>query len=230
MITIFTICTGKYVGFFEEFYKSAERHFLKNIKKEYVVFTDGNIESLPNVIKIHQPKLGWPYDTMMRFHMFNNAPVRGYYVYFFNANMLFVDDVGEEVIPDASNDYLMGVLHPCFFNSSVNNYPYERRTSSQFYIPYGYGKSYYQGCFNGGSAKEFMEMSRILASSIDTDLANSIVPIWHDESALNFYYSYWNPLSLSPSYAYPESYQLDMPKKIIQLDKSKLGGHDYLRS
>jgi hypothetical protein len=230
MISIFTICTGKYVQFFDNFYESAERHFLKNMKKEYIVFTDGDLTPRSNVKVIHQQKLGWPYDTMMRFHMFNKVQPKGDYVYFFNANMLVVDDVGEEVIPNRSDDYLVGVLHPCYFKSTTNSYPYERRTASKFFIPFGYGRCYYQGCFNGGSTKEFMEMSRVLATDIDEDLNNGIIPIWHDESALNHYYSYWNPLSLPPSYAYPESYQLDMPKKIIQLDKSKLGGHEFLRS
>jgi len=230
MITIYTICTGKYTEFFTDFYNSAEKLFLNNHEKEYIVFTDGNIPTGRNIKKIFQQKLGWPYDTMMRFHMFNAAQPRGEYVYFFNANMLLVDNVGEEVIPDETNDYLVGVNHPGFLNKTCYDFPYERRSNSNFNIPFGYGTNYYQGCFNGGRTKEFMAMSQELADKIMDDLLNNIIPIWHDESALNWYYSQKSPLLMSSSYAYPESYNLDLPKKILQLDKSKLGGHQYLRS
>lgn len=230
MITIFTICTGKYTAFFKNLYESCEKLFLKNIEKEYIVFTDGDIGFAPNVHKVYQQKLGWPYDTMMRFHMFNQVKPNGDFVYFFNANMLVVDDIGEEVIPNANNDYLVGVNHPAFMSENATRFPYERRNQSQFYIPNGVGNHYYQGCFNGGSTKNFMEMSKDLASKIDIDLNNGIIPIWHDESALNWYFHKRNPLLVSSSYAYPESYNLPIPKKIIQLDKSKLGGHEFLRS
>lgn len=230
MITIFTICTGRYTEFFNDFYCSAEKFFLPNHEKEYIVFSDGNIPVGKNVKKIFQQKLGWPYDTMMRFHMFNTVDPKGDYVYFFNANMLLVDNVGEEVIPTEENDYLVGVDHPAFLNKSVYDFPYERRSNSNFYIHYGCGKHYYQGCFNGGKTQNFMDMSKQLADKITDDMLNKIIPIWHDESALNWYYSELNPLLMSSSYAYPESYNLDMPKKILQLDKSKRGGHEYLRS
>lgn len=231
-INILTICTGKYVNFFQNFYNSCEEYFLTNFKKKYFVFTDGDLPISENIVKIQQNKLGWPYDTMMRFKMFNSIEniLDGDYVFFFNANMLFVDHVGVEVIPTSENDYLMGVIHPGYFNRPVVSFPYERSKLSNFYIPFDSGSNYFQGCFNGGRKEDFMKMSNLLESKIDDDGRNGIIPIWHDESALNWYYSSRNPLKLSYLYAFPESYNKVDGVKIIQLDKSKLGGHDFLRS
>lgn len=231
-ISILTICTGKYKIFFDDFYKSCEKYFLKDVDKTYYVFTDGEIPDMHNVIKIHQDKLGWPYDTMMRFKMFNSISdkINSDYTFFFNINMLLVDEIGNEVIPSEENDYLVGVNHPCFFDKTKNTFPYERNSKSIFYIPYESGYFYYQGCFNGGRTKDFMDMSKILEEKIDLDLTNDIIPIWHDESALNWFFEKKNPLLMSPSYAYPESFNLNIEKKIIQRDKSLLGGHSFLRS
>jgi hypothetical protein len=231
-INILTICTGKYFMFFDDFYQSCESNFLTNYKKKYFVFTDGELNHYDNVVKIYQPKLGWPYDTMMRFKMFNSIEnlLDGDYIYFFNINMSFLEKVGEEVIPREDNDYLMGVNHPGFYNQSNFSFTYERRPTSKFYIPLGKGKKYYQGCFNGGRRKEFISMSKELEELIDYDLSKDIIPVWHDESALNWYYCNRNPLMLNPSYAYPESLNIPFDKKIIQIDKSKLGGHVYLRN
>jgi hypothetical protein len=230
-INIITICTGKYTIFFEDFYKSCENFFLKNHDNQYFVFTDGDIIERDNINKICQKKLGWPYDTMFRFKMFNSIKdvLTGEYTFFFNANMLFVDYINEEVLPSESNNYLMGVNHPGYYKNSINQFPYERRIESNFYIPYGEGKTYFQGCFNGGRTEEFMIMSEKLDELIDNDLSKGIIPIWHDESALNWYYSKINPLMVNPGYSYTESVDIPFEKKIIQLDKNKYGGHANLR-
>lgn len=237
-INILTICTGKYTIFFQDFYNSCENHFLKGYDKKYFVFTDGEIIESDNIVRIQQSKLGWPYDTMMRFKMFNTIKDKldGDFTFFFNANMKFLQDIGEEALPNDENNGLMGVTHPGYFNVSKNQYPYERRFDSKFYIPYDSGNVYYQGCFNGGKTDDFMNMSSILESRIDQDLGNGIVPLWHDESALNWYYKDKNPLTLDISYAYPESElsnfigkNIQVDKKILQVDKNKYGGHQNLR-
>jgi hypothetical protein len=69
----------------------------------------------------------------------------------------------------------------------------------------------------------------VLSEKIRTDLSCGIVPIWHDESAMNWYYHSRNVTALSPSFAYPENTSFPFQKRILQLDKSKFGGHEYLR-
>lgn len=232
-IGIMTICTGKYDKFFQKLYDSCENNFLRNHEKVYYVFSDGDIPNKPNIFRINQSKLGWPYDTMMRFHMFNSIKdelLKNDYIFFFNANMLVMNEISDSVIPGVDNDYLMGVSHPSFYNIPVDFTTYDRNNKCSCFIPYGQGKNYYQGCFNGGRSIEFMEMCDVLSKNIDIDLKNGIIPLWHDESQINWYYKDRNPLTLNPGFAYPEMWQLPFDRHILQLDKEHYGGHNFLRS
>lgn len=236
-IGILIICTGKYSVFFKSLYESCEKHFLKNHEKTYYVFTDDEeITSNSNVVKINQNKLGWPFDTLKRFSIFNNSKellINEDYLYFLNANMLCVQDVNEEIIPDEKNDYLTAVQHPGFYSQENYVFTYERNPKSNFYIPYGEGKYYFQGCFIGGRTNEFLNMSEYLDKLIDEDLSNEIIPVWWDESAMNWYFKEKNPLIIDRHYAYPENHVYSNvfieKTKILNRDKSKFGGHGFLR-
>jgi hypothetical protein len=167
---------------------------------------------------------------MLRFKMFNQIKedlIKLDFLFFLNANMLFISTVGEEVIPNQSCDFLCGVNHPGYFNKNKDTFPYERRTESSVCIIDG--DSYFQGCFFGGKSDSFMNMSKVLEDKIDLDLSNDIMPIYHDESALNWYFKNINPLILNPGYAFPESSALDFEKKIIQRNKMNYGGYSFLR-
>lgn len=234
-IGVITICTGKYDIFFNGLYESLEKYFLNGHKKTYYVFTDGSIPKKNNIVRIQQEKLGWPHDTMKRFHMFKsikNELENEDFLYFFNANMKALAPMGEEVIPKKENNWLMGAHHPGFFGKGNMMYPYDRNPKCSCYIPNGEGKFYVQGCFNGGRTKEWLEMSSMLSNNIDIDEKNGIIPLWHDESEINWYYKDKNPLILPINYIYPESWDttnIHEEIKMIQLDKNKYGSHKHLR-
>ena len=211
-IGILLICVGRYNVFFEDLYKTCEKYFLPNYKKTYYVFTDGDIMGGENIKVFPQENLGWPNNTMMRFEMFNRINEKLYdkeYLFFLNVNMLFVDFIGDEVLPGDENNYLVGVSHPGYYNKSINEYPYERRSESSLSIPFNIGTHYFQGCFNGGKTNKFLEMSNILNEKINEDIRNNITPIYHDESALNWYFLDKNPLVMDCGYAYPSN--IDVP-------------------
>lgn len=231
-IGILIICTGNYSVFFNSLYDSCEEFFLKNHKKTYYVFTDGDIYEKDNIVKINQPYMGFPNDTLKRFHLFKQeyeSLIKEDYLFFLNANMVCTSEVGDEVLPNEINDFLMGVHHPGFYQTQRDNYTYERNPNSKFYIPFNQGTYYYQGCFNGGRSNEFLEMSKILSELIDVDVENGIIPVWWDESALNWYFKDKSPLLVNPGYSYPEGWSLPFESKIVQRDKNKYGGYNYLR-
>lgn len=210
-IGLLIVCTGKYVMFLDSLYKSCEQFFMPGHEKTYYVFTDGDVPVANNIRKVDQPVLGWPYDTMMRFEMFlkvKDELLKEDYVFFFNANMLCVDYVGEEILPGKEHNYLIAVQHPGFAGKPVNEFSYERNPASNFYIPFGAGKYYYQGNFNGGRSVEFLDMSEKLLSLIKDDLSKGIIPVWHDESALNWYLSDKTPLMTSIQYSAPEGWPI----------------------
>jgi len=195
-IAIFSICLGKYDVFFEEFYNSVNKHFLPNHEKTFFLFTDTKFEEKSNLVQIQQEKMGWPYDSMMRFHLLNKIEseiIKYDYVFFFNINMVAIKDISEEILPNEKNDYLVGCNHPLHFHQAPHFLPYERNNQISCAINYTEGKFYYQGCFNGGKVEELLEMSKILSKNIDTDLEKNLIPVWHDESYLNWYYSKKNP-------------------------------------
>jgi len=232
-IGILYICTGKYSIFWKSFYESAEKYFLTNHKKIYYVFTDAKkiaYKENKNVIVIFQENLGWPYNTLMRFHIFNkNKKIlsKTDYLFFFNANMLFVSSVEEEIIP--YNEGLMALQQPGIWNKPREKFPYESNTESTAYIPPEKGKYYVMGALNGGKTEKFLIMSKILAENIDRDIKNEIIAIWHDESHLNWYLSDKEFKLLNPSYGYPDNWELPFKPKIYLRDKNRFGGHDKLR-
>jgi hypothetical protein len=239
-VAVLYIATRRYTVFWKELYQSAEKFFLPHYNKDYFVFTDNehiDFEENHNILKVFQNKLGWPYDTLMRFDIFLKQEnlLKSYdYIFFLNANLLFVDEVNEEILPE--NEIYQGLtvcLHPGFYKKEPDNFTYDRNPLSQTCIPFGQGKYYVAGGFNGGKAKDFLELCHQCKHMIQADLENNIIPLWHDESAINKYILDKTPLILDPSYLYPEGWKLkDIKKaKIIIRDKSNpiYGGHDWLR-
>jgi hypothetical protein len=226
-IAILTIATGKYIKFIPDLIDSCESFFIPKSEKKYFIFTDGEIDSRDGkVIKIDQNKLGWPYDTMMRFHMFSSIEKdleKFDFIFFMNANMKVVSSISRRILPTKEESGLVVTHHPGFYKKHPNLFTYERNPTSNFYIPFGSGNNYVQGCFNGGRSSEFLEMCRQIKKRIDSDLENKIIPVWHDESALNWYMIDKTPKILHPVYAWPEFIRIS--KEEI-LEMSKIIGHD----
>lgn len=235
MIGILYVCTGRYTMFWKDFYISAEKYFLTSEDKTYFVFTDAAEiygETNNNVKKIHQKNLGWPYNTLLRFQIFLAAEdklSKCDYLFFLNANTQILAPVENEILPGEEHDGLIGVIHPNFWDKGTDSFPYERNSESAAYIAHGSGQHYFMGAFNGGQSAPFLQLIKTSQRNTEKDLGKGIITIWWDESHLNHYLLKRNPLVLSPSYLYPEDYQIPFEPKILIIDKMKHGGHDFLR-
>ena len=92
-VAVLYLCTGAYVAFWHDFYPNFKAHFLPDCARTFFVFTDaGHIdyEGAPDVVRIPQTALPWPYSTMQRFDAFLGQADRlaGYdYLFFANANL-----------------------------------------------------------------------------------------------------------------------------------------------
>ncbi len=236
-VGVLYIATGKYTIFWKDFYESSKKLFLQDGHEiHYFVFTDGTIEYTddPNVHVIHQESLPWPLTTLYRFKIFQKARGRleGMdYLYFFNANMLFLEHVGEEILPDSGND-LVFVQHPLMSRKDVNEFSYERNPDSLAYIPHGEGLTYFMGGLNGGRSKSYLEMMDELERRISSDEEKGIIAIWHDESHLNRYaLDHFSKIKvLDSSYGYAEGRDLPFKKRILIRDKKYHGGDKFLRA
>lgn len=196
------VATGKYIQFVEPLIKSADKHFLTNHKVTYFVFTDGSLPKADNIVQIYQNRLGWPYDTMMRFAIYAKHAEKLKsmdYIFACDADMLFVDKVGDEILGD-----LVGTLHPGYVGSKGT---YETRSQSKACIHGHEGKYYFAGGFNGGKREEYLKMAQKITENIMTDLDKGLIAIWHDESHLNRYFVDHEPtVVLSPEYCCPEGW------------------------
>lgn len=203
-VGLLIVATGKYSQFVEPLIESAEKYFLKKHNVTYFVFTDGQAPKKSNVVTIVQKRLGWPYDTMMRFAMYaehKKIYKNMDYLYACDADMLFENYVGDEILGER-----VGTLHPGYLGKKGTP---EHNWQSAAYIAPGTNKYYFAGGFNGGSYAEFIKMAEIITSNIHQDLDKGIIAVWHDESHLNCYYLHNEPtVILSPSYCYADGYGL----------------------
>lgn len=249
-IGLVIMATGKYINFVKPLINSAEKYFCPHHEVTYFVFTDATmpprnrnnviyINTNPiiyrsqNLFTIHQEKLGWPYDTLMRFAVYyENSAIFSHMDYLFacDADMLFVDYEGDEILGKQ-----VGTLHPghedkyaLFSSQKITSY--EKDPKSTAYIGPDEGKHYFAGGFYGGSTKEFLKMAKTITQNIKIDLQNNYIAIWHDESHLNRYFIDNPPATiLDRSYCYPENGERKgYPKctpKLLALDKD----HDEMR-
>ena len=238
-IAIFYIATGRYITFFEGFYKTAKKHLLKNHDKTFFVFTDN--EDFPyskneDVVIMPQNHLGWPYDTLLRYDMFLRLEqeLQQYdYCYYINANCEFKKDVGEEIFPTEQQG-LVGTVWADYYYKSPDEYPYCRNEKSNAYIPFGSGRHYYMGGLNGGKVKHFIEMSKEISKMTAEDIKNNQIPIHNDESLINKYFLNREILVLTPNYCFPAKWKIkpfcnDVKIEIVKKHHYKYGGHAYLR-
>lgn len=238
------MATGKYIQFVKPLLDSAEKYFCPNHQRKYFIFTDSaplqhnEIASPPikellqssysqHIVFIYQERLGWPNDTLMRFAVYNqhkNLFESTDYMFATDADMLFVDYEGDEILGNR-----VATQHPGFEKNIPlwgSEPPYERNQKSTAYIPYGEGQYYFAGGFYGGTTTEFIKMSDCITRNILTDLKNhQYIAVWHDESHLNRYFIDNIPtIMLDRSYCYPENGQEkgypDCSPKLLALDKN----------
>lgn len=232
-VALLYIGIGRYRVFWKGFHESAEALFLPGHEKHYFVFTDHSGLSTENnsVTVIHQESLGWPNNTLNRFHMFKSIErLLGEfdYIFFCNANVFFTREISDEILP-TKDEGIVVTLHPKFYASPNSEYDYERNPQSTAFIPEGGGVHYVCGGFNGGHAKAYLDMTGELCDRIDEDARNGIIAVNHDESHLNRYIMDHKYKLLSPEFCNPEDWDIPFEARVTILDKSRFGGHNFLR-
>ena len=229
-IAILYMCTGQYLKLWPGFFESAEKYLLKQSEVHYFVFTDADHldgeEKNPCVHRIFQKPEPWPYTTLKRFDIFLRIEdeLKAFdYIYFFNANCEFRVPITEEMILPRreKHEKMVFVLHPCFFTWYNFQFPYDRNPHSKAFIPMGLGREYVCGGINGGESKAYLKFCHTLQKRIQKDCDHGVMALWHDESHINWYaMAHPGYRLLDSSYAYFESFPLDIPIYIFIRAKS----------
>lgn len=207
-IALFITATGKYIEFLPKLFLTAQKYFMPNEELTFVLFTDAKESELifpklriPIIIN-KVKKTDWPHATMNRciqYMEFMRAENRDFdYCYAIDADAYLAGHVSKSVMQD-----VVCVRHCAYINERGT---FEDNPKSACYVAPDYSGPYLGGGFYGGSAFWFYYMNKQMAELILTDKANGIIPLWHDESALNKFFSVLqHPFKpLSPAYHYPE--------------------------
>ena len=183
--------TGKYIDFFDQFFESAEKYFLKGRPRTYFLFTDSD-RSFPSKIRIIKvPKLGFPGDTIQRYHRYVSIEKllrkdKIDAVYHIDVDMRFVGFVGDDILPDKKHP-LIAVRHPDVNRSNYMRFA-ETNPDSEAFIDPGEGfDGYFVGGVQGGGINSYLNASKIMAKKIDMDKKKLITAKYHDQSHWNRY-------------------------------------------
>lgn len=204
-IVLFVITTRKYKKFFPTLLAGVDKYFLVNHDITIELFTD---EILPyeetGRVKINQTLIEpykFPYVSLYRYKFFTSKTYNCDFMYYTDADMGFVDYIGEEIFGD-----IVAVRHPGFYNGGGS---WEDRPESMCYTEPENRVKYWAGGVSGGSLRSYWRAMNFMKNIIDIDEKNGIMPVWHDESAWNFFLSFVKPtVELSPSYCMPEQQHL----------------------
>jgi histo-blood group ABO system transferase len=213
------MATGKYADYTHKLIASARRYFCSQHNVTFFMFTDGIVPVGDDVVRVEQAQMGWPYDSMMRFHTYykhKHLLQKMDYVFACDADMYFADEVGDEILSD-----LVGTVQPNFL---FDPKPYERNPFSTACVNRGEEQNvYFAGAFYGGRVEPFLALVKAASESVDIDLARGYIACCNDESHLNRYFIDHQPHILSPSYCYFEGWRSPYYPRIIAIVDKNYG-------
>lgn len=226
-IGIIYIAIGIYEEFWKEFYPTCECFFCPDADKGYEVFTDSprlKEMKLKNVVTHPVENRGfiWNVSAKSEFICSISQTIRQKYDYIFymNGNYKFIELIRlSEVLPTVENDFLTALSFNRYKIVPVEMLPYDRNPNCHAYMQIGAGTRYYQGGFYGGRTEEVIKLSEWCMKSIQEDLNNRIIALWHDESYLNKYLSNYNPRILDEEYGYADCLENLQSYKAYFIDK-----------
>jgi histo-blood group ABO system transferase len=219
-IGLLVMATGShYLAAAQQLVESAKKYFCLNHDVTYFIFTDGQL-TMPGVIVLEQHRMGWPYDSMMRFatyYKYKDHFTDFDYLFACDADMAFVSEIGDEILSDR-----VGTIHP---QTRFRRGIYEDNPLSTACIARCQGTHYFAGAFYGGTRDEFITLVHTAQEHINIDLARGYIARVNDESHLNWYFAQHKPtVLLGPEYCHFESWSSPYKAKLVardSLDRNK---------
>ncbi len=211
------VATGRYIEFVKPLIESAKKYFLKKHNVKFFVFTDDkNIQSTNEIVILTHSRLGWPFDTMNRYHVYykyKDCYEKMDYLFATDADYKFINFVGDEILGER-----VAIQHPGFVGKRGS---YETNVISKAYVAPKEGTCYFAGGICGGTKNEFLKLAKTIYENVDEDLKKKYIAIWHDESHLNRYFINFKPtVILTPEYGWPEEIKTDRKIKGLFLLKN----------
>ncbi len=237
--------TQSYLNFLPEWYGRLEKYFLPNNPKHYFVFTDGEIERIPdNVTLMKIPHYGFPdtynktFEEMLKLYDNGGREDEFDWLVSVDADLYAQEEIQYNDFFDEDKKYI-GVHHPCHHVGFPphNKYPgaYDISPLSNACIDDSIMDMtvYYQGCLWGGKVPEVYNMMRQIDEWTKDDVSKGIQARYYEESYMNkwFLTHREETHTLSPSYAYPQMFEkyCDFANKMMHLakDNSELDNNEW---
>ena len=228
-------------------------HVITNEYKKFNLFKDGisNAKMIMHEIE----NLEWPYATLLRYKLIMQIQneLDSDIVMYIDADMKFHSAFEfNEVITPSLRDVVL-IKHPGFWRPKFQmrvrmavrqpTQPikdlvrfiklgglgdWELKKKSMAYVPRKYRREYVCGGFWLGERESILNMCKDLSYRVDSDLSNNIIPVWHDESYLNYWSAQNKYVSFNPEFSYEPNYQnlTGLEMKIEAVDK----GSNFLRN
>lgn len=232
--------TGLYLNFLLEWYERLEKYFLPGIEKHYFVFTDGELEGMPdNMTLMPIPDYGFPttfhktFEELLRLE----ETIKDFnWLVTVDADLYVQQEITYEEFFDDSKKYF-GVHHPCHFMKMPphNTHPgsYDRNSLSNAYVDDELIDMdiYFQGCLWGGKVPYIFDMMKDIDAWTKDDVSKNTVGEYYEESYINkwFLMNRDEVNTLSSEYAYPELFKdhCNFPNRMMHLAKdNKALGND----
>jgi hypothetical protein len=243
-----TIATNIYVDYWEEMIESLEKVYFSDVTCTLHIFTD-QIEKAKTVgnrvkkisVEVHEiPAYGWPDATLRRYEIFHKhkEKLNQDVLMHLDADMLFLDNVVDEIFSSVSLEDIALVAHPGFWNikdswkTKIKNLvkneigakgSWEDRAKSSAYVPRELRKRYVCGGVWIGKRDSLLNLIERLAINVELDRDKGIEAVWHDESHLNAWAARNAYGLLSPRYCYVNEYDqlADLKPGILAVTKTK---------
>ena len=228
-LTIICIATNKYVNYANDLFRSIKACSIDS-KLEFIILTDQRFvekgSSDINVKIVEIGALGWPWATLMRYHLIlaNSESISYDNLCYIDADSVVERSFWSLVdFKHLKNDLAL-VEHPGYFrprnqkfylkhpkfiltdaklkflNYGIGNW--EKRRKSNAYVERKSRKKYVCGGVWMGRTSAVLGMSRLLAERINADLDKNIIAKWHDESHINWFFSKNETTLLPPSFCF----------------------------
>lgn len=235
-IGIIYIVTGVYIKFWDGFYASSQRFFCVDAEKSYEVFTDSAQLASKELSDVRMHLIedkGWIVNvsSKSKFICEIKDQLTCYdYLFYLNGNFKFIAPIYcGEILPQAEHGYLTGLSFDHYSTISPDQYPYDRNENCGAFIPYGQGKTYFQGGFYGGRTQEVLALSAWCRDAIEGDFQKKVIARFHDESYINRYLLARHPKVLNDQYAFQDIWPYEGEYKAIILNKEAVVGEEGLR-
>src|SRR5512133_178159 len=102
-IAVVTIATGRYTEFIPNLYESVKKHFLKQHHVDFFCLTNHEDFKYGDIGCLYTSHEKWPNPTLKRYHKileYSDYFCIYDYIYYLDADMLVVGDVGDEILGD----------------------------------------------------------------------------------------------------------------------------------